>query len=113
MYRSSSERYFLYYEDWGSNQGSNWLVSNDYNQSEAVLTSPNVENLSNVCVDRVASDTGGGQWLVSSEQGWLPDHTLRIHCDTFSDGSNQLLNNYRQKLRKKNDINRNKLIYNF
>ena len=27
VYISNSGRYYLYYEDWGSNQGSNWLVS--------------------------------------------------------------------------------------
>ena len=34
VYRSSSERYYLYYHDWGSNQGSNWVISQDYNRTE-------------------------------------------------------------------------------
>ena len=36
-----------------SNQGSNWIVSMNYNKTENLLTSPNVENLSNFCVDNV------------------------------------------------------------
>ena len=32
VYRSSSETYYLYYHDWGSNLGSNWVISTDYNR---------------------------------------------------------------------------------
>jgi len=112
VYRSTSERYYLYYEDWGSNQGSNWIVSMNYNKSENLLTSPNVENLSNFCVDNVNKVTRK-PWLVKSELGWLQDVSLRIQCVKFQDATNQLLTNYKQKLRKKHDINRNKLIYNY
>ena len=39
-------------------------VSENYNQSDAMITSANVENLSNVCVDRVDSDSDHQPWLV-------------------------------------------------
>ena len=113
VYRSSSEQYFLYYEDWGSNQGSNWIISNNYNQSQSLVTSPNVEHLSNFCVDKVSEVTGKLSWQVKTNLGWLQDRSLRINCLKFTDQSNQLLNIYKTGLRKKNDINRNKVIYNY
>ena len=112
VYRSKSERFFLYYEDWGSNQGSNWMISADFRQSEALVTSPNVEHLGSFCVDRLG-ELNMGAWLVSSAQGWLEDRSLRVECVMFQDGTNTLLNTYKTKLRKKNDINRNKVIYNY
>ena len=39
VYRSSSETYYLYYHDWGSNLGSNWVISTDYNKTEVLLCS--------------------------------------------------------------------------
>lgn len=48
-----------------------------------------------------------------SAQGWLEDKSLRVECAMFQDGTNTLLNTYKTKLRKKNDINRNKVIYNY
>ena len=115
VYRSTSERFFLYYEDWGSNQGSNWMISADFNQSEALVTSPNVEHLASFCVDRLGELTmGRGAWQVrTGGQGWLEDRSLRVECAMFQDGTNTLLNTYKTKLRKKNDINRNKVIYNY
>ena len=56
---------------------------------------------------------GSRAWLVSSDQGWLEDRILRVECTKFQDGTNTLLNTYKTKLRKKNDINRNKVIYNY
>ena len=50
---------------------------------------------------------------MSSAQGWLEDRSLRVECAMFQDGTNTLLNTYKTKLRKKNDINRNKVIYNY
>ena len=113
VYRSKSERFFLYYEDWGSNQGSNWMISSDFNQSEALVTSPNVEHLGSFCVDRLREVTRTITWLVSAKQGWLEDNSLVVECVMFQDGSNTLLNTFKTKLRKKNDINRNKVIYNY
>ena len=52
VYRSSSGRHYLYYEDWGSNQGANWVVSASYSGDTAVLaSSPNLEHRGSVCVD--------------------------------------------------------------
>ena len=65
MYRSKSEQFFLYYEDWGSNQGSNWMISADFSQSEALVTSPNVEHMASFCVDRLGELTGGNR------HGWI------------------------------------------
>ena len=59
------------------------------------------------------STLGFRPWLVSSAQGWLEDKSLRVECAMFQDGTNTLLNTYKTKLRKKNDINRNKVIYNY
>ena len=39
VYRSSSETYYLYYHDWGSNLGSNWVISTDYNRTEVLFCS--------------------------------------------------------------------------
>ena len=65
MYRSKSERFFLYYEDWGSNQGSNWMISADFRQSKALVTSPNVEHMASFCVDRL------GELTVGNRHGWI------------------------------------------
>ena len=52
MYRSSSGRHYLYYADWGSNQGANWVVSASYSGDTPVLaSSPNLEHRGSVCVD--------------------------------------------------------------
>ena len=89
------------------------MISPDFNQSEALVTSPNVEHMGSFCVDRLGEVTRAGTWLVSSDQGWLGDTSLRVECVMFQDGTNSLLNTYKTKLRKKNDINRNKVIYNY
>ena len=78
-----------------------------------MVTSPNVENLHSFCVDKVRDVTRGQAWLVSTGQGWLEDSSLRVECVKFQDGTNTLLNTYKNKLRKKNDINRNKVIVNY
>ena len=65
VYRSKSERFFLYYEDWGSNQGSNWMISADFSQSKALVTSPNVEHMASFCVDRL------GELTVGNRHGWI------------------------------------------
>ena len=63
---------------------------------------------------RLATEVTGGQsWLVKTNLGWLQDRSLRIQCLKFTDQSNPLLTVYRTGLRKKNDINRNKVIYNY
>ena len=52
VYRSSSGRHYLYYEDWGSNQGANWVVAASYSGDTPVLaSSPNLEHAGSVCVD--------------------------------------------------------------
>ena len=114
MYRSQSEQYFLYYHDWGSNQGSNWVISTNYTDSEFLVSSPNVEHLDSFCVDEVHSITRFQPWMVSSVKfGLLADSSLKLECVLFQDNSNVLLNTYKNKLRKANDINRNKVIYNY
>ena len=114
MYRSQSEQHFLYYHDWGSNQGSNWLISANYTDSDFLVSSPNVEHLNSFCVDEVHKVTGFQSWMVRSVQfGLLADSSLRLECVLFQDNSNVLLNTYKNKLRKANDINRNKVIYNY
>ena len=89
------------------------MISSDFNQSEALVTSPNVEHLGSFCVDRLREVTRTITWLVSAKQGWLEDNSLAVECVMFHDGSNTLLNTFKTKLRKKNDINRNKVIYNY
>ena len=113
VYRGQSERHFLYYHDWGSNQGSNWMISTNYNSSDFLVSSPNVEHLTSLCVDDLHNITAFKPWLVTSEFGLLADSSLRLECVTFEDNSNTLLNTYKNKLRKTEDINRNKIIYNY
>ena len=66
-----------------------------------------------VCSSSLSEQVTRQPWLISSDLGWLTDPGLRVECVQFQDGANKLLNNYKQKLRKKNDINRNKVIYNY
>ena len=114
VYRSQSEQYYLYYHDWGSNQGSNWIISANYSDSDFLISSPNVEHLNSFCVDEVHNITESQSWMVNSVKfGLLTDNSLRLECVLFQDSSNILLNTYKNKLRKANDINRNKVIYNY
>ena len=66
--------------------GANWMVSTDYTSSkvlpstgplqdiaQALLTSPNVENLDSSCVEGVHNITSYRPFLVSSPLGWLED----------------------------------------
>ena len=38
------------FKDWGSNQGENWAVADNYESSSILLSSPNMENVENTCV---------------------------------------------------------------
>ena len=53
-------------------------VSENYNQSDAMITSTNVENLSNVCVDRVDSDSDHQPWLVKVISEQRTRHTKKF-----------------------------------
>ena len=114
VYRSQSGQYYLHFHDWGSNQGSNWLISANYTDSEFMVSSPNVEHLNSFCVDELHTITASQSWMVRTAKfGLLADSSLRLECVLFKDNSNVLLNTYKNKLRKANDINRNKVIYNY
>ena len=77
------------------------------------MSSPNVEHLDSLCVDHLRNITGLKPWLVTSQSGLLLDNSLTVECVKFEDNSNSLLNTYKNNLRKTNDINRNKIIYNY
>ena len=88
-----------------------------------------MENLDTSCVDDVHQKTFYKPFLVKSKLGWLEDRldaledclivkktffrSLRLECVLFEDKQNVFLNNYKSKLRKANDINRNKVIYSY
>ena len=77
------------------------------------MSSPNVEHLNSLCVDQLRNITGFKPWLITSQSGLLLDSSLSVECVKFEDNSNSLLNTYKNNLRKTNDINRNKIIYNY
>ena len=71
-------KHYLYYHDWGSNLGSNWVISTDYNRTEVIFCS--TKFLYNLAV----SDLSVKSFLVNSKLGWLEDRLNYIDdCFTF------------------------------
>ena len=50
VYEQADTSFHLFFKDWGSNQGENWAVAENYESSSILLSSPNMENVENTCV---------------------------------------------------------------
>ena len=108
MYKSDDshgEANYIYYYDWGSSMGANWIVSPDFNSSkvskrliyisgqillnqhnpqQAVVSSPNLEHLDSTCVDDIHEKSSFRPFMVKSRLGWLEDKYARISTFEFS-----------------------------
>ena len=102
MYKSDEsegEANYIYYYDWGSSMGTNWIVSPDFNSSkvsftdvqtqqdkilnqsyfqQAVVSSPNLEHLDSTCVDDIHEKSSFKPFMVKSRLGWLEDKYVCI-----------------------------------
>jgi len=82
LFTHTERRQYIYYHDWGPNQGANWFFSSEVGSENRGLESVNVEygytNHSSHCIER-----GGGEaWRVwrGNNLGWGSDPTIKIQC---------------------------------
>ncbi|XP_023325642.1 uncharacterized protein LOC111699258 [Eurytemora carolleeae] len=113
VYKHSTQDYQLFFKDWGSNQGENWVIGKNYTDDEILLSSPNMEYVQNDCVTDADEIGLIKPFLVKSNekyQGWLQDRSLRIECVKFFDPNNPDLREFLKN--RRTEENRNRVVYN-